>query len=500
MKSSKLKIIAATLTIQMLLIASVSMVKSTPKYSIDEDMPTEVVTKRSFPIEIRTIGELEAARSTSISSSLRGDQAKIIQLIADGANVQAGDLLVKIDSTPYEKTVDELVGRIKEYESHIEALKNALDWEVVQADHETKTAAYEMETAELELNKTIQGDGPLEAARLQSIMQKTKIKFEELNAYSQDLLDLETQGFLNPIEVRQAQKKLQEEREAYESAKMQHDSYINHVYPMLIKKAETNIKRLINKQEESARAGGFKIAKADALLNQAEQELLDVRRQLQNARQELALTEITAPSPGMVVQREEYRSSQRRKPRVGDLLVKNQPILDLPDLNSMIVKTKVREIDLFKIDNGKEATIEVDAYPNLQLKGKVIFIGILALSEGIRAGDEKYFEVKVSIDETDPRLRPGMTSRVVIHADKVTNALTVPIHAIFEFNKKHYCYVTQKKGYLLQPVSIGMNNEHWVAVNEGLNEHDQICLTKPLEQDVIHIPENSEDTKHASRF
>lgn len=497
MKFSKFKIVIGTLAIQLLLILCISMINTKSKTSNEEKIPTELVVRRSFPIEIRTVGELEAARSISISSSLRGDQAKIIQLIADGTNVQKGDLLVKIDATPYEKTIDELTGRVKEYESHLEALKKALEWEIAQADHETKAAGYEMETAELELNKTIYGDGPLEAARLQATMQKTKIKFDELNGYSEDLLDLENQGFLNPIEVKQAQKKLQEEREAYESAKMQYESYINHVYPMLVKKAETNIKRLVNRQEEMGRSGGFKIAKAEAQLIQVDQELMDVKRQLQNARQDLALTEITAPSPGMVVQREEYRASQRRKPRVGDLLVKNQPILDLPDLNSMIVKTKVREIDLFKIENGKLTTIEVDAYPNLNLAGKVTFIGILAMSEGMRAGDEKCFEVKVAIDQSDARLRPGMTARVVIHADSVNNALSVPIHAVFEFDKKHYCYVEKGDGYVMQPVSIGLNNEQWTSIENGLNENDRICLTKPLEQDIIHIKSPPDDDKYA---
>ena len=58
----------------------------------------------------------------------------------------------------------------------------------------------------------------------------------------------------------------------------------------------------------------------------------------------------------------------------------------------MIVKTKVREIDLHKIAIGKEALIEVDAYPELQLKGFVSSIGILAVSDGGRSSDEKFFD------------------------------------------------------------------------------------------------------------
>jgi HlyD family secretion protein len=490
-KGSKLKIILGVLIVEALALATMSMDNLSPKKQIEEDILTEAVLKRSFPIDVRTVGELEAAHSTSIACCIRTDQPKVIELVSDGTHVNTSDLLVKVDATPFEKKVEELQGSIADIENQILSLEHALAWETEQAIHEAKATEFELETSQLELNKIINGDGPLEKARLHAAMQKAQIKYEELNSFSDDLIALEEQGYLSPTEVKQTQKKLQEERENFDNAELQYESYVLHVYPMQVKKAETAVRRLLNKQEEAKKNSDYKITKAEVGLSQAQQQLADAKRQLRDAQYELALTEIRAPSAGMVVLREEYRSGQKRKPRVGDTLVRNQAVLDLPDLSTMMVKTKVREIDLYKVEINKLATVEVDAYPNLQLEGKVTFIGILAISDAIRPGDEKNFEVRVKLDQTDPRLRPGMTARVTIHAGKVEDSLTVPIHSVFESNKQNFCYVSKKGVYTKQPIEIGMSNDQWVAVLSGLNENDRVSLVMPPEAAVVQASKES---------
>ncbi|MCE2982086.1 MAG: efflux RND transporter periplasmic adaptor subunit [Parachlamydia sp.] len=442
-------------------------------------IPTSSAENRDVIVEIKSVGELEAARSTVIASTIKGDLGKIIDLIPDGITVKPGQILVKMDPTPFEEKLEKLKGQMKEQETFITTLAQTLAWEENQAEHEQKSAAYEMEMAELEIEKLIHGDGPQEVSRLKGAMQKAYLKYEELNSYSEDLLALQEQGFLNPAEIKQARKKLEEEKEAYEVAKLQFESYNNHVYPMLVKKAETQLKRAKIKQEETAKTALYKVAKARALLNQAEQLMDDYLYQLHADQKELAETEIKAPAPGMVVHREEYRSGQKRKPRVGDILVKNQPLMDLPDLQSMVVKTRVREIDLHKIDLGKNATIQVDAYPRLYLKGSVSTIGVLALTDAGRVNEEKFFEVRIRIEDVDERLRPGMTTRVTLHAQEEGNALAVPVHAVYGAGKEHYCYVQTANGYEKRKIETGIHNEQWMQVLGGVKAGEKVCLLPP---------------------
>lgn len=452
--------------------------KNTSKHST---IPIAKVIKQDLKVEIKTVGELEAARSLSIASNIKGDQGKIISLVSDGIYVKSGDLLLKMDPTPFEEKIEKLQVKIKEQEAYVHTLEKALEWEISQAEHLNRTADFEVESARLELDKILYGDGPQETYRLKGAMQKAWLKFDELNSYSEDLKELQEKGFLNVSEVKQALKKLNEEQEAYETARQQYESYINHVLPIQIKKGETSLKRAEISREDTLKAGVYNISKANALLEQSKQNLMDHLIQLKEAEKELVLSEILAPSPGMVVLREEYRQSQRRKPRVGDILVKNQPLIDLPDLSSMIVKTRVREVDLFKIDIGKKAIIEVDAYPQLAFEGTVTSIGVLALSDIGRSSEEKYFEVKVVLNENDARLRPGMTTRVTILAQEKSDVLTIPIHTVFNEQKRNFCFLENPHSFEMRDIVLGISNEQWVEVISGLEEGEHICLLNPFQ-------------------
>lgn len=444
-------------------------------------IPSVLALKQDVKVEIKTVGELEAARSMTIASVIKGDQGKIIDLVSDGIYVQPGQILVRLDPTPFEEKIEKLRIQVKEQEAYIAALEQTLEWESIQADHKNRSAELEVEAAKLELEKMMYGDGPQETFRLKAAMQKAWLQYDELQAYSNDLIELEIQGFLNASEIKQVQKKLTEEKEAYDIAKQQYESYVQYVYPMQLKKAETYLKRTQINQEEMTKAGLYNVAKSETLLDQAHETLTDYLLQLREAEKELKQTEIVAPASGMVVLREEYRSSQKRKPRVGDIVLKNQPLIDLPDLSSMIVKTRVREVDLFKVEIGKKASIEVDAYPQLSFTGTVTSIGVLALADIGRPAEEKYFEVRITLDESDARLRPGMTTRAIIHAREAKNALTIPLHSVFNDDKQTYCYILSPNNlYEKRDIILGISNEQWAEVKTGLQAGERICLLNPF--------------------
>ncbi len=443
-------------------------------------IPTLLPIRQDLKVEIKTVGELEAARSLMIASSIKGEAGKIIDLIEDGVSVKPGQVLIRLDPTPFEEKRAALEAQVKEQEDSLTLLEQTIEWEKNKAESENRTVAYEYEVAQLERDKILYGDGPQEKGRLKAAMQKAVLKYEELKSYSQDLAKLEEQGFLNHAEVKLAQKKLIEEEEAYTAAKLQYESYIEHVLPMQIKKAEMQLKRSQLKQEESAKSGLYQVAKSAALFEQGKQAFVDLLAQRQEAERELAQTEIVAPTSGMVVLREDYRGGQRRKPRVGDVLVKNQPLIDLPDLSAMIVKTRVREGDLFKIDIGKKATVTVDAYPHLSFVGKVSSIGVLALSDPGRISEEKYFEVRIALEKSAPCLRPGMTAHVTLHVQEVRQALTIPLQAVFCEERENICYAFDSlKGYERRSMQLGLSNEQWVEVLGGVTEGESLCLLPP---------------------
>ena len=58
------------------------------------DALTASVEKRDFAVLVKAAGELDALRSTVISSQVKGDRGKIIYIVEDGKKVDANDVLV----------------------------------------------------------------------------------------------------------------------------------------------------------------------------------------------------------------------------------------------------------------------------------------------------------------------------------------------------------------------------------------------------------------------
>ena len=80
---------------------------------------------------------------------------------------------------------------------------------------------------------------------------------------------------------------------------------------------------------------------------------------------------------------------------------------------------------------------------------------------------------------TDERLRPGMTARVSIISDHVKDVLRIPVAALFQDDKRRYCYVRVAGKLEVLPVKVGRSNEDWIEILEGLAVGQQVSLLRP---------------------
>jgi HlyD family secretion protein len=179
-----------------------------------------------------------------------------------------------------------------------------------------------------------------------------------------------------------------------------------------------------------------------------------------------------------VVYRDVFFGSEHRKPQVGDQVWANQPLIILPDISKMVVETKVRETDVHKLEKHQKVSVRVEAYPDLRLSGSVNLIGTLAQEERERRG-AKFFGVTIQINESDPRLRPGMTARVEIQVEERARALAVPLEAVFEREGRTLAYVVVGRGLRPRELVLGPSNADFVVVEKGLEEGERVCLRDP---------------------
>ncbi|PIE71394.1 MAG: hypothetical protein CSA22_02485 [Deltaproteobacteria bacterium] len=433
----------------------------------------------SFSVQVDTIGVLDTSRSHMVASSLRGEEAKIIYLIEDGAHVSKGDLLIRFDNTPYAEKTRRLEGDVRTLTAAVRAKEQVLAWERNQVEKSLNTAAYNMKVAVLELRKLKEGDGPLQIATLTEAVNGAAGDLEKYRVYLAKLIQLQERGYENLAEVAQARKKIAEFTEKLATAEKKKQSYENHVFPTLVEAANARVERADMEQVALKTGGTFKIAKAMSDLEESRQRLITAQTALAEAEAELSQTELYAPFAGIVILYETYRDGEKRKPRVGDRAIRNQPILYLPDVTAMVVKTQIREIDLKKVSLGMPATVRVDAYPDQMFKGTVGFVGALATDRPMNGLGGKYFQLSVMLPDAGDDLRPGMTARVTLHAGEISAARALPVEAVFVSGGRTVVFRQTDQGWESVAVQTGADNGDWVEILSGISLGDVISRVRP---------------------
>jgi HlyD family secretion protein len=456
-----------------------------PFHSVAEAQLVQV-EKGDLDIQVQTVGVLDAARTHMVSSAIRGDKGKIISLVEDGSLVAKDDILVRLDSTPFETEVHRLGGEVRSLAASVESAQQMLEWEKNQKEREIQTAQFNLKVAKLELRKLVEGEGPLQLAQYKSELDKAKEEFGRYQAYIEELGKLQDQGFGNPTEITLTRQKIEQLRELYESARQRYASYKEHVLPTSIEAARAKVDKAEMEIRQLEKGTAFKVARAAAILAEVQGKLETVQASLQQALDELKKTTIKAPFGGIAILYETFRDGQKRKPRVGDLVWQNQPLLYLPDISTMIVNTQIREVDLHKVAMQQPCSVRVDAYPDTLIRGKVTLIGMLATERFEGGIGEKYFQLTVTLEGKNDRLRPGMTARITVDSEDAAGILFVPVHAVFNDGARTFCYRAANHGkFREQAVVIGRQNEDAVEIVSGLAKGDRVSLLKPPQDQIL---------------
>jgi HlyD family secretion protein len=211
----------------------------------------------------------------------------------------------------------------------------------------------------------------------------------------------------------------------------------------------------------------------------AEAKVAEIDARIAGIRERIANSVVRAEGPGLVVYRDLFFGSDRRKPQVGDEVWPNQPVIALPDSSRLVVETRVREVDLHKVSTSQRVDVTVDAYPGLRLPGVVDLVGALAQDDASRAAT-KFFPVTIALSGGDPRLRPGMTAQVEIHVLRLPSALVVPVEAVFEDDEGPHVFVLKGGRPERRRVALAAANAFRAAIASGVESGEAVLLVHPF--------------------
>lgn len=229
---------------------------------------------------------------------------------------------------------------------------------------------------------------------------------------------------------------------------------------------------------------------SDAALNQQQTQQLAYQQaqlNLTELQSQLSALTIKAPIDGIVSGMDVKagdditagsgtKSTQTQNTSSGTTTASAADLGKIISTEQMIVSFPVDEVDIAKVKLGQTANITVDALPDKVVQGTVKEIS----EEGTVTNNVSSFEVTILINNPENLLKSGMTANVTIAVAQKDDILLIPIEALQERGRRKMVLVPVSgdsgRQQTMQPVSVGLTNESFAEITEGLEEGDKVLL------------------------
>jgi HlyD family secretion protein len=360
-------------------------------------------------------GYVTPIKYARLSFEISGPVAEI--LVEKGEQVQAGQVLMRLDSTDWQQKVSEAQAALEVAQAQLlkaqararpEEIESARQSVAIQ-EAQIGTAQAAISVAQAQLTQVEAPVKPEDLTAAKAVMKRAEVALRKAQE------DYDKISWANDVKLSPEAQALERASIDYEEAKAK--------YEALLRGATTEERAVAKSQVEQVRAQ-LPVVKAQIGQAKAQLALLEagprsedivlaaaqVRQSevaLQSARNDLKKTELIAPFAGTVAE---------LPVKEGELVGAQQPVLTLADSGVWTVETDdLTEIDVVLVEVGQNALVTADALPGREFRGRVTKI---APRSETKRGDQTYtVTVELGQDALEAGLRWGMTCQVKVPAE-----------------------------------------------------------------------------------
>ena len=233
---------------------------------------------------------------------------------------------------------------------------------------------------------------------------------------------------------------------------------------------------------------------------QAKEQVATAKEQVQRAQTNLGYATITSPIDGTVISK-----SVEEGQTVAASFNTPELFTIAKDLTNMQVVADVDEADIGAVKEGDRVTFTVDAYPDDTFEGTVKQVRLQATT----TNNVVTYEVVISAQNADLKLKPGLTANVTIYTQERTGVLAVANKAlrftptketvgkdikIVDCKGKNKVWTLDGKTLTAHPVSIGQTDGMHTEITTGLKAGQQIVT-----EIVVNTPDDDSDDQQQSQ-
>ncbi len=441
-----------------------------------------LVQRGSISIEVTGTGNLVLKNKQSLSFGQTGlvtsvETAKVSEVkTAEGQVVDMGQVLVKADTTDWQKRINNLKHQLDAAKANlVQTQTNVINAQsgVATTQSSLATAQYNLATTQFNLkaqqdvkaaqDKIDNANTQLQQSKvmlLESLSltppsgqtnywtQRVAVLTADVITYQQELRDLLDDPAVKGVSVTDITTKQAQ-----------------------IKQAQTAI--------ELAQAG---VVQAQKNIELAQASVIVAQNAVEDAQTALnteqnSPQEITAPFNGLITK---VNVTQ------GDIVQRNAKIIEIAEPDKFEVHILVTERDVTSLSIGGDSTVSFDALPELSFPAKITRIAPLAT---IQQGVVNY-QITAELTSTKPvpiagstasstslaGLKDGFSAVLNITVQKKDNILIVPSRAISHEGQNYTVRVDTGTSIETRNVKVGITDFQNTEIIEGLNQGDKVVL------------------------
>lgn len=461
----------------------------------DEEVKQEVVRRGEFLVRVRESGNLRSFLEVDVRSNVEGEIVEILvdegqkvelgapllriddeqileqkkqaeaNLEARDAELKRAELQIQITEKQQDSnlaqagnsvlkaqaTLDSFIAttqqRITEAETLVATTRNSLNQDIIGLKQ--SEIALEQANLTLERAQTTVGSAKISYQTTESEHERNKELFEKQLISKQALEDSQKQLIIARSNYDTSLKEVDSQRETIksqeENIKAREEAIESRKSTLALnQKNITTLKESLEAQRKQYQA---ELEDAQTRLEQIQETIkehkeltihakvgatasrLEAESRLKSQQERYNWTTVTAPIPGtitrLIVEEGEIITSGR------SAFSRGEAIMRIADLDQMIVRTQINQVEIGKIKEEQRAEISVDSYPDRTFPGSVSEISPSATPRGPQNQSSVItFEVDVEVIGSPAELLPGMSADVDIIVFEEPDILQLPIPAV----------------------------------------------------------------------
>lgn len=476
-RKKKMRIGIALVLVIVILVGAI-YIKRSKKESVDAEVKTEKLEKRTIVNSVSGSGKVEAVNSEEVTAGMAGTTIDSIE-VQVGDHVEAGQTIAVMDTSSLSSQVKSLNDEIKDLEKQkadaVKSKKEAEDKAAADAQAAQVQAAqdaYAREVAaqaqkeanEAEKKQTLSAlTAQYNALNTQYTADNEKLQSMQAT-YQEKLQDGADDGADAGADGKKGWKETDADAMAYYALILQQQGTVTTELTQLqnlqtsmkaVENADTSVSiPAVSSPQLSLPATGqlnnMNVATGyDSAISTLKEQVKSLNRQIANgtikARTSGTVTEVNA--------------------KAGDTYL-GTPIASVEGIETLMLTAEVDEYDIPDVSVGMPVKIKTDATRDEELEGEVSFVALKAsgsssssslgamssltggadMSGFTAASSDATYSVHIALKEQNERLRIGMNAKISIITDSVKDAWSVPFESVqTDEDGREYIEVEEEK-------------------------------------------------------